>query len=314
MKARGGRFLLILGAALAAMAFVVVYVLMSGGVNLSRQAAEPAIPVAPAKVNVAVVKADVAAYTMLDATNVTLMEVEATTALADSTNDPQSVYGKMTLVPLSKEQQVQKGTLADSGFSNVLAKGERAFALAVPERSTFGNAITVNDRVDILWTGAFNRYNEVPGVAAEGAKTYEKSNSYSTKTLLQDIHVLRVLNLRTPPPPPADGSAEPASANSAANTATVVTATALYMDNAPYQAVLILGMTDQQAEVLQFARTTGVIDLTLRSSSLQKDAEGKVVQVDGKDVRGDSEIEKTTGINMDILIKEYGIPCDCPQP
>jgi len=295
MKSRGGRFLLILGAGLAAMAFVVVYLVMSKGMQSSQAAVPATIPM----VTVAVVKEDVPAFTVLGANNVALKEVEATTAQSGTTDDPASLYGKLTLAPMTKEQQIQKSMLSESGFSNVLAKGEKAFALAVPESSTFGNGITVNDRVDVLWTAGIITYRTVP--KPEGKVDYEQTTYTATKTLLQNIRVLRVINLR---PEPVEGEDKKDAKSSAATDPGF-----LYTSGAPYAAVLMLGVTDQQAEVLKYAREHGSIDLTLRSSAVLKNDKGEPVKDEkGQEVRGDQQEEKTTGITIDTLVEKYGMP------
>lgn len=305
MKNRGGRFLLVLGAGLAAMAFVVVYIVMSKGTVPNNEAA--GVPKTVKMTTVAVVKQDLPAYTMLDASNVGLKDVEATTVAAASTDSPESLYGKMTLVPMASQQQVQTNLLTEAGFSSILAKGERAFSLAVPERSTFGNTVTQNDRVDVLWTVTLAYQKAVRG--AEGKVTYEPAVYTSTKTLLQDIKVLRVISLR--PAAPANDEEAAAAEQSAA----VASASALYNEGAPYQAVFVLGISDQQAEVLKFARETGILDMTLRSSAVQKDAEGKEVKdAQGQTVRGDHDVEKTGGITIDLLIEQYGIVPPPAQP
>ena len=309
MKNRGGRFLLILGAGLAAMAFVVVYIVMSkgtaGGAN---QAAN--VPASLKMTTVAVVKQDLPAYTMLDASNVGLKDVESTTVASSTTADPSSLYGKMTLIPMASQQQVQTNMLTEAGFSSVLGKNERAFSLAVPERSTFGNTVTQNDRVDVLWTVGIEFSKSVP--KADGKNDFEKAVFTSTKTLLQDVKVLRVISLR-PPVPTTDEekqAANDANANSNPNGAAT-----LYDAGAPYQAVFVLGVSDQQSEVLKFARETGVLDMTLRSSAVQKDAEGKEVK-DGavNTVRGDHDVEKTTGVTLSTLIEQYGVQPPPAQP
>ena len=68
MKSRGGKFLLLLGAVLAAMAFVVVYVVMSGRLSLGSTPTDDAasVPTAVPMVSVAVVNRDIPAYTMLE--------------------------------------------------------------------------------------------------------------------------------------------------------------------------------------------------------------------------------------------------------
>jgi Flp pilus assembly protein CpaB len=296
MKNRGGRFLLILGAGLAAMAFVVVYIVMSRSTVSTDQAAD--VPTSVQLTTVAVVKQDVQPYTMLDATNVGLMDVDATTLAANTTSDPTTLYGKMTLIALSNQQQVQTNLLTEAGFSSVLEQNERAFSLAVPEKSTFGNTVTPNDRIDVLWTVPIEYSKAVK--QGEGAVVYEKAVYPSTKTLLQDVRVLRVISLR----PPAPQTEEEKAAAENANPAPVST---LYDEGAPFQAVFILGLTDQQAEVLKFARESGVLDVTLRSSAVMKDAEGK-------EVKGDHAIEETTGITLDALIAEFGVQPPPAQP
>ncbi len=304
MKARGGRFLLILGAGLAAMAFVVVYLLMSKGLGKPSQAAVPVVP----KVTVAVIKQDVPAFTALDKNNVVLKEMEATTVQASTTDDPTTLYGKLTMAPMTKEQQIQKSMLSESGFSNVLAKGERAFSLAVSESSTFANGITANDRVDVLWTAGILYYREVP--KPEGKVDYEQAVFTSTKTLLQDVKVLRVISLR---PEPVEGEQNANNNNRQAPNRSS-DPSFMYSDGAPYAAVLILGVTDQQAEVLKFAREHGTIDLTLRSSAVIMNDKGEPDKDEkGQDVRGDHQEEKTTGITIDTLIDKYGVPGPLPN-
>ncbi|HVG00120.1 MAG TPA: Flp pilus assembly protein CpaB [Chloroflexia bacterium] len=301
MKARGGRFLLILGAGLAVMSFVVVYILMSRGSLLTSSQAASSVPTAVPVTNVVVVKQDVPAYTVLDASNTSIKEVEATTVMSDSTSEPSAVYGKMTTAPLTVGQQVRQDQLTESGFSNVLARGEKAFALPIPPRSAFGGALTEGDHVDILWSAGLKLKYEL---APDG--TVKESNDVisTTKALLQDVKIMRVINLEQPAPPSeGDEEAEPVVLRPGASQTS-----AMYAFDAPYQQVLILGVTDQEAEVLKFAMEGGYIDLTLRSSAVQRDAEGKeVMGADGKPVRGDHEVEKTTGITIDTLIEQYGV-------
>ena len=146
MKSRGTKVLFI-GAALAIMAFVVVYIVMSRGLIGGTAATTPdaSVPEGPKMVTIAVVNRDVPAYTVLDASTVATTDVEESTVAPNSTTEPSSLYGKMTLVPLTKGQQVHTDQLTATGFSDILAKGERAFSLAIPERNTFANAVTEND-------------------------------------------------------------------------------------------------------------------------------------------------------------------------
>ncbi len=300
MKARGGRFLLILGAGLAVMSFVVVYILMSRGTLLGGDQAASAVPTPVPVANVVVVSQDVPAYTVLDASNVSIKEVEATTVTGDYTSEPSAVYGKMTTAPLTTGQQVRQDQLTESGFSNVLARGEKAFALPIQPRNAFGGALTEGDHVDVLWSAALKMKYEL---APDGTVKESSDIMSTTKALLQDIKILRVINLEQPLPAGRDPEAEPVVARPGS------TQTAnMYAPDAAYQQVLVLSVTDQQAEVLKFALEGGIIDLTLRSSALQKDAEGKeIMGADGKPVRGDHEVEKTTGITINTLVEQYGV-------
>lgn len=311
MKNRGGRFLLILGAGLAVMAFVVVYIVMSKGMVSSGDSAS--VPTAVPMVSVAVMNQDVPAYTVLDASNVATRQVEASTVPSNTTTDPATLYNKMTLLNLKKNQTVQTNELTEAGFSSVLKKGEHAFTLAVPERSTFGGTVTENDRIDVLWTTGIQFYQKKP--LADNKFDYSEKVFTSTKALLQNVRVLRVITLTTPAPAsgansapvtPADQTTG-ASANSAMNAATNA---ALYSANAPYQEALVLGVTDQQAEVLKYARENGSLDLTLRSSATVKDKDGNVVKdpATGEDQRLDADAEQTTGISINLLIEKYGLP------
>lgn len=308
MKARGGRFLLILGAGLAVMSFVVVYILMSRGTLLAPQQAASSVPTAVPYTNVVVVKSDVPAYTVLDASNVTLKEVEASTVMTDATSEVSAVYGKMTTAPLTGGQQVRDSVLTKSGFSNVLATGEKAYALAIPPRNAFGGALTEGDRVDVLWSVDIKmKYQVAPdGTIKESEELYR-----STKTLLQDVKILRVINL-DPPAPPKEGAGADAEVVSLRPGSTQTSA--MYTPEAPHQQVLILGVTDQQAEVIKYASEKGIIDLTLRSSAVQRDAAGTEVVVDGKPVLGDHQVEQTTGINLETLITQYGVPTPDEAP
>src|SRR5919198_1301722 len=104
MKKNGGRFLIILGAGLAVMAFAVVYLLTSKSAG-SSPAAAVATPV-PETVSIAVAKTDLQPYTILDPSNVAMLDVEASTAVSPTTRDASVLYGKMTQLSLTKGQPI----------------------------------------------------------------------------------------------------------------------------------------------------------------------------------------------------------------
>jgi len=311
MKKRGGRFLLILGAGLALLAFAVVYILTSKNTG-SADAGTTDAPPEPVMASVAVVNMDVPAYTVLDASNVATVDVEASTVVSGTSSNPNMVYGKMTLMPLSKGQPVMVNQLTTSGFSNVIEKGKRAYTLPIPERGTFGGALSENDYLDLLWTASFEVTQ--PAAGADGKTETVKKDLHTTKTILQNVQVLRVISLRPANAPPANGSgsgAAPAEQTAAGPTTTNKSSpatTAAYATDAPPQAVLIIAVTDQQAEVIKYAQENGTLDLALRSSAAQKGPDGQTLKgPDGKDIVGDHDPEKTTGITGKVLVEQYGL-------
>ncbi len=317
MKARGGRFLLILGAGLAAMAFVVVYLVMS---KSSAPTVDPAasVPVTVPMRSIVVAKVPIPAYTTLDETNLGLLEVEASTVSGDAVTDPNLLYKKMSTTAIAAQKPVLASEVASVSFSTALAKNEKGFSLSVPARNTFADSITEGDHVDVLWSVDISV--TVPLRAEDGKVKYEERPYRTSKTLLQDIRVARVVKLAPAQPPqtPAGGDgngatdAQAAAQKTSSNSSQVVapTLSSLYAnENASYTTVLLLAVTDQQAEVLKYTRVTGgELDLTLRSSAPVKDKDGNITKdADGKEIRGDHEVEKTTGITIDVLIKSYGL-------
>jgi Flp pilus assembly protein CpaB len=300
MKNRGGRFLLILGAGLAILAFAVVYLLTSKS-PIGKASDQPVQPTPPPMVDVVVVNQNVPAYTVLDATNVGTLQVDASTAVSGTTNTPGLVYGKMTTSPMTKGQAILTNQLTTAGFSNVLDKGHRAFTLPVPERNNFGGMITENDLVDILWT---HEYEVSQFVAGPDGKPQEKVMKLpTTKTLLQNVRVMRVISLRAATAPVQGQQTDPnsdAQSSAAAARKPAAATAANYAPDAGVSTVLILDVTDQQAEVMKFANEQGTIDLSLRSSKTFKGA-------DGKEVQGDKDPEHTTGITDKVLVEQYGL-------
>jgi Flp pilus assembly protein CpaB len=304
MKARGGRFLLILGAGLAAMAFAVVYLVMSK----PSQEADPAAAVPDTIVTklVVVAKKDIPAYTTLNDTNLGVTEMEESLVPPDAVTDASTLYNKVSMVRVDAQKPVLNSQVSSVGFSNALAKGERAYSLPVNARNTFADSITENDRVDILWTTAFKV--AVPYRGDDGKLKYEKDIYTSTKTLLQDVKILRVVSLR-PVTTPNSGSGDSTTQQTAANTAAQQSLSSLYGGAAPYASLLILAVNDQAAEVLKYAQDTGGnIDLALRSSAPARDGDGKLIMdASGNELRGDHERETTAGVTIDELVRTYGL-------
>jgi Flp pilus assembly protein CpaB len=304
MKARGGRFLLILGVGLAALAFVVAYILMSRGSAGPGQDQTASVPTEPELRTIVVARGSLPAFTVLDSTNTTMKDVESSTAPSDAVDAPELLYQMMTLAPVSDGAPLLPSQLSQAGFSSILAKGERGYSLPIQESDSFGGGLTEGDRIDLLLTIPWEV--AVPWRAEDGKVKFDKGVYTSTKALLQNIKVVKVVNLSAPAPRnQAQAQTDSETGNAAAARAG---AAAMYADDAPYSVSLVLAVTDQQAEVIKYARENGIIDLTLRSSAVQRNPDGTPVKdAEGREVRGDPEIEKTTGITADELVKQYGL-------
>ncbi len=292
-----------MGAGLAALAFVVVYILMSRGSASTAEQQAALVAAAPEMRAVVVAKGNLPAFAVLDETNTTVVEKEASTVAPEAATSPEMVFQMMTLGPMTDGQAIIPAQLTKSGFSNVLAKGERAFSLPVHEWNTFADGITEGDHIDLLLTSYWQV--NVPWRADDGKLKYAMGVYTTTKALLQDIKVVRVVSLRAPVPR-SDG--EGGASQTAAREQAALSASAMYAPDAPYASALILAVTDQEAEVIKFARENGLIDLTLRSSAMQRNADGTpILDAAGKEMRGDHDIEVTTGITIDELVRTYGL-------
>src|SRR5262249_11311108 len=152
----------------------------------------------------------------------------------------------------------------------------------------------------VLWTREFETTQAVPN--AQGQAEDKTINLPTTKTILQGLKVLRVINLKAGGATTKSGSSS-SGVNSNASlqsgtkgdtgsngqAAATAAQQALYNDtengqsDPMYSAAAVLGITDQQAEVLKYAREYGKISLTLRA-------------------KDDTDQEKTTGITDKILV------------
>src|SRR5688572_26912040 len=198
MKARGGRFLLILGVGLAALAFVVAYILMSRGSGTPGQDQTASVPNEPELRTIVVARGSLPAFTVLDSSNTTMKDVEASTAPSDAVDSPDLLYQMMTLAPVSDGAPLLPSQLSKAGFSSILSKGERGYSLPIQESDSFGGGLTEGDRIDILITIPWEV--AVPWRSDDGKVKFDMGVYTSTKVLLQNIKVVKVVNLSVPAP------------------------------------------------------------------------------------------------------------------
>ena len=274
---RTSRLVLLLGIFLAALTFVVVLLIgqQPSGPNQGPQ------PTAAVEADTLMVAQDIPLGTVItqelvDSGVFSTQKLAITSRRTDAFGDASQAIGKTTRATLRIGAQVSSGDFQNRPIPLEVAAGERAFAIQVNELTGVGNLVDVGDNIDLIISlsgGAF----PVTQVLDDGSVTVVAGiNPLSVKLplLLQDVQIIGTIT--QPAPAPAEGT----EGQPAASAAPAITGA---------NKLLILSVTPAQAEVLLFARTTGTLDVILRSPS---DA-GVTVE--------------TTGVILKTLVDDYGI-------
>jgi len=126
------------------------------------------------------------------------------------------------------------------------------------------------------------------------------------KTLIQNVQVLQVLKPAVPEGTPGQSNAQPAAQQPAAGPPAVDANGQPIQPGQPGQPtqqtgpkttgtfqtgnwILMLALTDQQAEIVKFSTESGTISLALRG-------------------RGDSAVDNTIGATLSLLVDQFGLP------
>ena len=223
--------------------------------------------------------------------DVELKPVDGTTVSTTTLRSTDAVVNMMVDRPYAQGTPIVSESLKEPGIAQRLDKGSRAFSMAIREINTFNSGINDGDSIDILWskTYAISGYVQPP---SGGQPEKIERQFATTKTLLQSIKVLKVVSLKL-------GTTQSSSSSGVVNTQgggstsasdqqkAQQAVQAAYAEDAPYSMVLILAVTDQQAEVIKFAREEGKVDIALRATD-------------------DTDRETTTGITDRILVDNTG--------
>jgi len=281
--------MLLLGAVVALAVFLVVYVLMAG---TTKPAAVTVTPTVTPIMVVVPKENGLQPNKVITSDDVELKPVDGTTVSTTTLRSPDAVVNMMVDRAYAQGTPIVSESLKEPGIAQRLDKGSRAFSMAVREINTFNEGINDGDAIDVLWSREYDitGYVQPPG----GGQPEKVERKYSTtKTLLQNIKVLKVVSLKL-------GSAQSGNTNTVVNTQgggntsasdqqkAQQALQAAYADDAPYGMVLIMAVTDQQAEVIKFARENGKVDIALRATD-------------------DTDRETTTGITDRILVDEYRV-------
>jgi pilus assembly protein CpaB len=166
--------------------------------------------------------------------------------------------------------------------------------------------------VDVLASFRFTRTFLRPGFNEQGQLIITEesvTDLQSTKTLVQNVQVLRVIKPPAVPegtptpggapqqegPPQTDSSGQPVGEGGAAQP-NQQGQPAAGETLVPGSWILVLAVTDQEAELIKLSREQGTgVTLVLRG-------------------RGDTAVETTVGATLDLLVSQFGLPLPEPAP
>lgn len=299
-----GRLFIILGIGLAALAALLA-VLMFRGADSGK-----AVQTAAQPVKVIVAAQDIPAYTVIRDQMLTEQAVNRDQLKGTELTSRSAALGKASKVSLVKGQALATSDLADAGLSNDIVKGKRAVAVPVDRLNALAGMMRAGDYIDVIFsvkvsllyvlptrpleldttTAADREKATLPAQAPTDPPPYaypgEPGSRFKVqgvaakgdplaKVVVQDVKVLRV---------------DAAAANAPAPGQAAPTPTPKANPNAAPTDMVILELTDEQAELMKFILDNGAsYTFTLRAN-------------------GDHEVSNTTGITFDILVTNYQLP------
>jgi Flp pilus assembly protein CpaB len=269
---RTSRLVLLLGVFLAAMVFVVVLFLRPG--PQTGQTNGPSAP--PTQLATLVAVGDIPLGTVVTADMFTTKTLAVDLREKNVLGDPSQAAGKTTRTAIAAGAQVHSSDFQNRAVPLTVPAGRRAMTIQGNELTGVGNLVDVGDSVDLIISLRGDAFPVVQ-VLNDGSITVVSGiNPLSVKLplLLEDVQIIGVID--SPPTAPtttANGQPLPSQAPAITN----------------LPKLIILAVTPAQAEVMLFARTTGTLDVVLRSPL---DA-GVTVN--------------TTGVILKTLVDKYGI-------
>ena len=269
--ARSNRLFIVGGVICAVAAFVgIVFFLGSQGSGATAQQATTR--------NVLVTLQDVEVGQAITPEMVEVREVSIDAAAGTPLGDPSLLANRPAVFAVAKGQQVTEETFGHVGSAQIdiagqLRPGEKAVSFQVDRVTGLDFLLQQGDVIDIVISVEVS-VSEVDDETGETTNIDALGTQRTVKTVIQARRVLYVSDTGTFAPDGEEGEEqEPTTPTD--------------------QMIIIVAGTDQDAELLKFAQRdmneNGAITVTLRSP-------------------GDEAVEETTGITLDRLITDYGVP------
>lgn len=266
---RTSRLILLLGIFLAALTFVVIIVLFNGNGSIGPggQATQP-----PTERPVVVAAVDIPLGTLITADMLSKQTLSLSAVKPNAYADPSQVVGQVNKQLITAGAQVTSDQFAVQGGTVEVPVGKRAFVISVNELTGVANLVQTGDYIDVLITERITVVQKNPDGTVATVPGISDATTVKMPLLLQEIQVIGTIDASAPAPA-AQGAP-------AASAAPIITG---------QSKLLVLALTPQQTEVMLFARTSGTIDVVLRSP---QDATVTAV---------------TDGVILKTLIDKYGV-------
>jgi Flp pilus assembly protein CpaB len=322
------------------------------------QAANTPLPAAPTATPTNTRLVIVAARPIAAGQVITLADIDTVQKLASEVvpdqdiSSPGDAINRISKVSYNVGQQIKRGDLVEGTFSSYMRQlvadkrlepGKKAFAYATNDLSTVTGLIQENDLVDVVATYVVER--RLTGFAPGQVQAPTRDNpgfELTTKTVLQNVRVLKVVHLQPQAPAQPVQQATPTAVPNPDTPTAVVVAAATATPTPTLQpflesgvgfnvnTVLVLGVTDQEAEVLKFTREYRVVGTAARLNTsnpvigngdtdyfstaanigtaivhfvLRAKPQDPANPVDPAITR-----ETTTGVTFRILVRDYALP------
>lgn len=309
---RGGRIFLLLGLVIAALAAVLLFVFFQTPSTPTQVATSPtAVP----EREIIVALVDIPANTVLTDTETFLTvgripEPQYNAAPDRYFTNTADLQSMITTRSIAANNAITKDSVRDGGLSLVMPTpapdqpSRKAVAFQVNNLTGVADMLQPGDFVDLIVSFKLELSYLRPSIQYNAANnTYniiyndDKYTDGTTKTLAQNIQVLRVVK----PQAAEEGTPTPSSANPPPETNADGSVVGSEGANQPAgdtfvpgNWLLVLAVTDQEAEIIRYSlQQSTSMALVLRG-------------------RGDTAVEQTLGVTLDILMSQYGLPE--PQP
>lgn len=277
---RSNRLVILVGVLLAVLAFVGIVVVLN-------QAGTGGPSSQPVTVAVLVATEDIAIGDPVTPDIVEVKQVDPAAVVGSRLADPSQVGGRPSLFSVPAGTQVSEETIGIGGdiidIAGQLQAGERAVGFQVDRVTGLNFLVRQGDHIDVVLSQKINvlqpaaQQGEDPDAPQRFETIPGLESAPTVKTVLQNRRVIYVSAQRTATPEPVEGEEAPA-------------------QQAPIENVIIIfAGTDQDAEVMKFVQNdqtvTGGLTAVVRSA---EDNEAPDVE--------------TSGITLDILVEQYGVP------